>query len=325
MDNRALLKELCKQIIFKRNFRNAFKILFDRIKGMYELSKYSNELVVVGIAPYDSLMLKYKQIFKKHQTFYFTSSTIWLEKRLIERGKIENKNEYIEILKNSFQGIACVSNETKRQLIELNIDLPMVVVGHSIYTKKYNKKISKNDVTKFIFIGQINKRKNIPLLVKWISSSNNNFIFDFAGPIIKSENKVWDNLKSLIKSDERINYLGKLSKKQITSNICNYDFLVLPSLEEKFGIVIIEALASGVPCIVSNTIGPIEIIEDGMNGFIFDLQKYESFEEKMNIAINISRENYSEMSKNAELRSVDFDIDSVKNSWNNLLFLNEIN
>lgn len=325
MDNKSLIKEFFKQILFKRNIRNAFKILYDRLKGMYELSKYNNELIVVGIAPYDSLMLKYKQIFKRHKTFYFTSSTIWLEKDLIERGKMENRNEYLEILKNSFQGIACVSYETKRQLMEIKVDLPMVVVGHSINTKIYKKKKTKNDVTKFIFVGQINKRKNIPLLSKWISSSNSNFIFDFAGPIIKSENKVWVNLKTLIKSDKRVNYLGKLSKEQLRRTICNYDFLVLPSLEEKFGIVIIEALASGVPCIVSNTIGPIEIIEDGVNGFIFDLLNYESFEEKMNNAIYISYKDYSVMIKNAELRSLDFDIDSVMNSWKNLLSMSQLN
>ena len=44
---------------------------------------------------------------------------------------------------------------------------------------------------------------------------------------------------------------------------------VLPSYVESFGMVLIEAMASGCPVIVSDAGGIIDIIEEGVTGFIF--------------------------------------------------------
>ncbi len=50
------------------------------------------------------------------------------------------------------------------------------------------------------------------------------------------------------------------------------DLVVLPSLDrsEAFGIVLIEALASGVPVVASDLPGVRSIIENGRNGFTFE-------------------------------------------------------
>jgi glycosyltransferase involved in cell wall biosynthesis len=46
--------------------------------------------------------------------------------------------------------------------------------------------------------------------------------------------------------------------------------LVLPSIFEGFGCVLIEAMACQTPVIASNIDGPSEIIEDNINGFLFE-------------------------------------------------------
>jgi glycosyltransferase involved in cell wall biosynthesis len=48
------------------------------------------------------------------------------------------------------------------------------------------------------------------------------------------------------------------------------DLLVLPSVgpPESFGMVIIEAMASGLPVIVSALPGPSELVDDGVDGFV---------------------------------------------------------
>jgi glycosyltransferase involved in cell wall biosynthesis len=46
------------------------------------------------------------------------------------------------------------------------------------------------------------------------------------------------------------------------------DGVVVPSLAEPFGIVILEAFASGVPVVASSVAGPLELIEDGETGIL---------------------------------------------------------
>jgi alpha-maltose-1-phosphate synthase len=53
--------------------------------------------------------------------------------------------------------------------------------------------------------------------------------------------------------------------------------VVLPSLSETFGLVILEAWAAGTPVISSRTSGAKALVEDGVNGLLFDLESPHSF------------------------------------------------
>jgi glycosyltransferase involved in cell wall biosynthesis len=48
------------------------------------------------------------------------------------------------------------------------------------------------------------------------------------------------------------------------------DVFIFPTLYEPFGLVITEAMASGLPVITSGTSGAAEIMEDGMDGLLLD-------------------------------------------------------
>jgi L-malate glycosyltransferase len=60
-----------------------------------------------------------------------------------------------------------------------------------------------------------------------------------------------------------------------------FDLIVLPSDQETFGLVLIEAMAAGVAIMGSNTGGVPEIIEDSVNGYTFPPNDIKIFSEKM--------------------------------------------
>jgi glycosyltransferase involved in cell wall biosynthesis len=49
------------------------------------------------------------------------------------------------------------------------------------------------------------------------------------------------------------------------------DLVVLPSLRESFGQVIVEAMACGVPTVAAASLGPAHIVDDGETGWLFDV------------------------------------------------------
>lgn len=53
--------------------------------------------------------------------------------------------------------------------------------------------------------------------------------------------------------------------------------LLLPSLSETFGLVILEAWAAGAPVISARASGPAALIQHGFNGWLFDLERPETF------------------------------------------------
>lgn len=62
--------------------------------------------------------------------------------------------------------------------------------------------------------------------------------------------------------------------------IKNADLFVHPSYVESQGITVLEAMALGIPCVVTKSLGPCEFIEDGVNGILTE-QSPESLAEKV--------------------------------------------
>jgi glycosyltransferase involved in cell wall biosynthesis len=63
-------------------------------------------------------------------------------------------------------------------------------------------------------------------------------------------------------------FTGYLRGKELAAAYASADVFVFPSTTDTFGNVVIEAQASGVPVIVSDTGGPKELVESNVNGVV---------------------------------------------------------
>jgi glycosyltransferase involved in cell wall biosynthesis len=66
------------------------------------------------------------------------------------------------------------------------------------------------------------------------------------------------------------------------------DLLLLPSKSETFGLVILEAWATGTMVLSSRTSGACTLVRDGENGWLFDLDKPETFHQPLTQALSNS-------------------------------------
>jgi glycosyltransferase involved in cell wall biosynthesis len=64
--------------------------------------------------------------------------------------------------------------------------------------------------------------------------------------------------------------------KDIYAELSTMDIFILPSLSEGFPISILEAMAAGLPVAASNVGGIPEIVENGINGFLFEPKDIEA-------------------------------------------------
>ena len=71
---------------------------------------------------------------------------------------------------------------------------------------------------------------------------------------------------------------GRVQPCNIGRTMSEHDVLVLPSLREAYGLVVLEALTVGIPVIVSCQCGCVRDLVSDQNGWIVDATKVESFD-----------------------------------------------
>jgi glycosyltransferase involved in cell wall biosynthesis len=79
------------------------------------------------------------------------------------------------------------------------------------------------------------------------------------------------NLRTQIKKlgmESSVFMLGKLQREQVAELMAAADVFVLPSLFESFGLVLLEAMATGTPVVCTQTQGALEIIKNGEDGLV---------------------------------------------------------
>lgn len=108
-----------------------------------------------------------------------------------------------------------------------------------------------------LYVGRISKEKNIDAFLKCKIDGLRKVVVG-SGPI----------LQKLIKEYPEIVFVGAKAGTELANFYKNADVLVFPSRTDTFGLVILEALASGTPVAAYNVTGPKDIIVDKRLGSI---------------------------------------------------------
>ena len=80
---------------------------------------------------------------------------------------------------------------------------------------------------------------------------------------------------------ERVHLLGQVSEEKKFQYLSNSDVYLLSSIHEGFGIVLQEAMQVGLPIVATNNGGQVDLIKDGKNGFLVNVNDYESMANKI--------------------------------------------
>ncbi|OQA14786.1 MAG: Alpha-D-kanosaminyltransferase [Chloroflexi bacterium ADurb.Bin360] len=67
---------------------------------------------------------------------------------------------------------------------------------------------------------------------------------------------------------DKVHFAGAFAREQLPQVMAQIDLLVLPSLWEGFGVVLVEAMAYGKPCVATAVGGIPEVVVDGVTGFL---------------------------------------------------------
>jgi alpha-maltose-1-phosphate synthase len=130
---------------------------------------------------------------------------------------------------------------------------------------------------KILFAGSLGQRKGLSYLLKAVEMLKGGAELTLLG------RKAVSNCVPLDSAVQRHRWVPSLSHAGVLREMQNHDVLVLPSLFEGFGLVILEAMAQGTPVITTDhTAGP-DIVENGADGFLVPIRSAAAIAEKLEL------------------------------------------
>jgi len=172
--------------------------------------------------------------------------------------------------------VIAVSNANRIDLIKAGVPKrKIVIIPNAVRTETFHnhKNITTVDNPTILYVGRISRDKGIQYLIKVVPQ----ILKDFPAAKFVVVGQDYGYLDALIHLAEKLKvsqslfFTGPLSDKELVEAYSSADLFVLPSELEAFGIVLIEAMSAGVPVIASNCGGMPCVVQDGVNGFLFNV------------------------------------------------------
>jgi glycosyltransferase involved in cell wall biosynthesis len=170
-----------------------------------------------------------------------------------------------------------ISEKIKRHWVQKGLDSRNVDVVYNVYQSSEDNDLQVNGVSdmseydgyKIIFVGRLTGCKGVPFLLKSFEQIINNNINAklFLVGNGEDENELKEYISGL-NVKQHVVFMGYRSNP--LAIIKKMDLLILPSKEEGFGRVLLEAMAVGIPVIGTDIGGIPEIITHGENGLLVD-------------------------------------------------------
>tara|TARA_B100001989_G_C24550051_1_gene473787 strand:- start:1091 stop:2146 length:1056 start_codon:yes stop_codon:yes gene_type:complete len=164
--------------------------------------------------------------------------------------------------------IITVNTAMQKKISEIHpnkaIYIPNSLDKEKKHKNQLHKRILSYNKKKFVIgaMGRLVKKKGFEFLIKTCMEIDNIEL------LIAGDGKELNNLKSISSNNTNIKLLGWIKNKDLFFK--KLDVFCSSSYEEPFGLVIIEAMARGIPVISTNCHGPSDIIKNNIDGLLFE-------------------------------------------------------
>lgn len=257
----------------------------------------------VSIAHPDEKLEVYKQILAQYPKWSFA-----LEQKSTDLIDLELKEFELA------DKIVVASTFCKDSLIKHGVSAGKIHVNpYGTDLSLFKPTAKENELVKFVFVGLVDARKGIPVLLDaWKKIKPGSATLTLIGPIKKETEQLIINIAPDIIVKNRVAY------SDLPILLSEQDVLVFPSYFEGYGLVIPEAMASGLTVITTPaTCGP-DVIDEGINGFIVPCGDVETLADRMQQFIK-NKSLLATMQQNAAEKIRDYTWDAYGKRWANIL------
>lgn len=236
-----------------------------------------------------------------------------LQNEINETGLTEIKKMHMsywdsKMIKSDIEGCNMVdyflvpSNFVQDSLVKNGIPMNKIIkvpYGVDISKFTYIPRKKESDMLKLIYVGNISYRKGSHRLLEVVSKLEGVELY-LAGTF-DEKSSLYCNYKDFA----HIHFLGFVTRDRLNKLYNNCDIFVLPSLCEGMAMVGLEAMATGLPLVCTFNTGVNDVVENGVNGFVYHADNNAELREKI-VWFKNNLEKIPEMAKKARATSLNY-------------------
>ena len=157
-------------------------------------------------------------------------------------------------------GVVMAPSFTTASQLEGRLRPPVALFTRGIDTQAFNPRYREDhDGVVVLYVGRVSTEKNLGLLADiFCHRTDARLVVVGDGPY----------LEEMKKRCPRAGFTGFLKGEDLQKAYASADIFVFPSTTDTFGNVVLEAMSSGLPVVVTDRGGPKELVEHGGNGLI---------------------------------------------------------
>ena len=240
-------------------FKDLFYYHLDNFTSQIDPTDFEAVFTNYWLSGYVGLKLGLPQLHVHHSLgilkFQSEQITEIGEKRMVVERELNKKASCIvHQLRNEQE----LTNATKATHITPGIEFEKF--RHLDKEHSRNKLNFSSSVMNVLYVGRFSPGKGIKFALEALSKTNIPLTFRLIGEYEKSPSE------HLLQEYPQFKYLGPKPMSELAEYMAASDIMVVPSLYEAFGLVVIEGMAAGCCMLVSAVGGPDELIKNGVNG-----------------------------------------------------------
>lgn len=224
----------------------------------------------------------------KRKPYVFTYNTRWNQyTHYILNGKVVTKNaveKATAMYCNRCDAIVAPADFVREELLSFGIKKPIVVIPNGVDIKTFSKGkkgyLRKNFGIKedkiALYLGRISKEKSVDFVIKAFkiaSESTNDCHLAIGGD--GAERGKLEKLVKRLGLTQKVTFLGFVNFKDVPKVYNDSDVFVFASETETQGMVILEAMASSLPVLVTKDRVFEQVIENEKDGIMVDRNQKE--------------------------------------------------
>jgi glycosyltransferase involved in cell wall biosynthesis len=135
---------------------------------------------------------------------------------------------------------------------------------------------------KILFVGRLAEVKGLPVMLKALSRVRGNFPeaeLTIAGD--GPDRQALESLANSLNLGQAVRFLGYQSQGKVRELMARADIFAMSSFAEGVPVVLMEAMAAGVPVVSTNVAGIPELVEEGVSGYLVSPGDEAALAEKM--------------------------------------------